>query len=361
MSHRQLRGAVIGLGVGQRHANCYARLPGVDLVAVCDIQPALAVEVAARHECTPFFDAGELYRAARPDVVSVCTPPATHAEISLAGIASGAHVLVEKPMAPSLDDCAAMIDAARSANVTLMLGHRKRFAPPFARLYDLTSEGGPLGRIRFVSVRYMWGGVPSNDWFWREDDGGGPLLDSHVHIADTLGYLVGEPQSVHVDGRSGYGGSPTGSVAIVAYTARFGGRQQSDDVVVSTSYGMVGPVPPRPLCDEVWYFVCDNGVAEITGPLEHPERLCWTQRRHPHGEVQREEWPDADICLLQIDHFLDCVRSGGSPRAHGEAGLRAVAFCLAVKESAATGLMVSFPNGHRPAMAGDGASCATVS
>lgn len=215
MGKERLRCAVVGLGVGRRHAKSYADIGHADLVAVCDIQPALALEAARLHACEPFVDAAEMFDHVPLDAVSICTPPRSHADLTLAAISHKFHVLVEKPMSPSLDDCVRMIEAAESAGVTLMLGHRKRFAPPFVRLYDLTAEDGLLGHIRQVSARYMWNDIPTKSWFWRHDDGGGPLLDSHVHVADTLGFLLGTPLRVQVESAAGFQGGEPGTSALV--------------------------------------------------------------------------------------------------------------------------------------------------
>src|SRR5438128_7774501 len=107
---------------------------------------------------------------ARPAAVSICTPPRVHPELTEAAAARGVHVLVEKPMASTLEGCERMIAAGRRAGVVLMLGHKKRFAPPFVRLREFAAPDGPLGPIRQVTVKYMHPAMSPKDWFWSEED-----------------------------------------------------------------------------------------------------------------------------------------------------------------------------------------------
>jgi len=340
---RKLRVSVIGLGIGARHADRYATLADARLVAVCDREESLAADAAAQYGCAASTDAERMLDDHRPDAVSICTPPATHAALTEAAAARGIHVLVEKPMAPTPADCERMIVACRQAGVQLMVGHKKRFAPPFVRLRELAAPEGPLGPVRQVIARYVHGGMPDKDWFWSEEDGGGPILENHVHTADTLGFLAGRPSRVHAEGASRFVDGRAGQLNLAAYSARFSGLEPGRDVVVSVGYGMVGPIPFRPLCDEHWLFACDRGVAEVSGPFDNPWLLRWALRGAQRAEDVREEgWPDADPFQSELEHFLDCVRNDRPPRAGGAAAKQAVEFCLAVKESALTGRTVAF-------------------
>jgi UDP-N-acetylglucosamine 3-dehydrogenase len=185
--------AVIGLGIGKTHADRYAKIAGAELVAVCDLDAGLAREVAEQHRCAAYRDPEEMLDEARVDAVSLCTPPRVHPRLVETIASRGGHILVEKPMASTVAGCQEMIESARKHSVTLMLGHKKRFAPPFVRLRELTTPDGMLGPIRQVTLKYMHPGMSPKDWFWSEDDGGGPILENHVHAADTLGFLVGAP------------------------------------------------------------------------------------------------------------------------------------------------------------------------
>jgi UDP-N-acetylglucosamine 3-dehydrogenase len=342
-----IRVAVAGLGIGKTHLDRYRKLPDAEIAGVSDLNPELAEQVAATYGCPHFTDLRQLLDQARPHAISLCTPPAAHPQLTALAAERGVHVLAEKPMASTVEGCQQMIDSCRRHGVTLMLGHKKRFAPPFMRLRELTTHDGPLGPIRQVTIKYMHPGMSPRDWFWDEADGGGPILENHVHAADTLGYLAGTPLRVYAEGATRFveGRDPQPNVA--AYAARFSGRSEGDgqpaaqDVIVSAGYGMIGPIPSTPLAEEQWFFGCERGAAEVTGPFDNLQRLRWAPRDRA-AQLQEEHWPDADPFLAELEHFLHCIRTGQHPIASGEAGLQAVRFCLAIKESLRTTSPITF-------------------
>jgi len=123
-----LRIAVVGVGhLGKHHARILATLHGVDLVAVVDKNPARAEEIAAASRTAALTDATQL--DGRVDAVTLAVPTELHHEISLPFLRAGIPVLVEKPMARTLTEADAMIDAAARAGVALAVGHTERFNP----------------------------------------------------------------------------------------------------------------------------------------------------------------------------------------------------------------------------------------
>jgi predicted dehydrogenase len=129
----KIKTAVIGVGhLGQAHARVHASLEQVELVAVCDVNGDRGREIAERHATRFVGDYRELL--GQVEAVSIATPTANHCKISLAFLEAGVHVLVEKPIARSLDEADAMIRAAESRNLVLQTGHIERFNPAFAAL-----------------------------------------------------------------------------------------------------------------------------------------------------------------------------------------------------------------------------------
>jgi len=119
---------VIGVGyLGRHHARILSTLPGVELTAVVDINRTRADEMAANHATRALYDAREVQGAV--DAVTIAVPTALHSEIALPLLAAGVPVLVEKPMAASLEQADAMIAAAREAGVVLAVGQTERFNP----------------------------------------------------------------------------------------------------------------------------------------------------------------------------------------------------------------------------------------
>jgi predicted dehydrogenase len=137
-----MRVAVIGVGsMGRNHARVYSDLPGVELVAVCDSDARVAQEVASRYHTIAYQDSVEMLHAVRPEAVSVTVPTAAHMQVTLASLEAGAHVLVEKPIAATLNDGRLMIEKARSVNRQLMVGHIVRFNPAMQQLKKRLQNG----------------------------------------------------------------------------------------------------------------------------------------------------------------------------------------------------------------------------
>ena len=123
-----LRVAVIGVGhLGQHHARILAAMEGVNLVGVVDVRPERAQEIAAKYGTTPFTDARELHD--RVDAVSIAVPTGMHVEVALPFLEQRTAVLVEKPLAASLDEADRLIAAADRRGSVLAAGHTERFNP----------------------------------------------------------------------------------------------------------------------------------------------------------------------------------------------------------------------------------------
>ena len=124
-----LRVGVIGVGVmGSNHARVLAELPGVKLVGVADPDRKRCDQVARSLGCASFSDAADLIRHG-VDAVTIAAPTHLHRDIALDCAARGVHILVEKPIAPTVEESRAIVAAARRAGVTLMVGHVERFNP----------------------------------------------------------------------------------------------------------------------------------------------------------------------------------------------------------------------------------------
>ena len=123
-----LRIAVIGVGhLGKHHARILSSLPGAELVAVVDTNRPRATEIATANHAEPLFDYRDVI--GRVDAVTLAVPTELHAELARDLLSKGIHVLVEKPMARSIDEADAMIDAAGDAAVVLAVGQTERFNP----------------------------------------------------------------------------------------------------------------------------------------------------------------------------------------------------------------------------------------
>lgn len=191
--------AVVGTGnISTSHLNAYTTFgERCRIVGLCDIVPAKAeavkrelgldeADVVASHE--------ELLTRDDIDLVSVCTPPASHAPITIDLLRAGTSVLVEKPMAPSLRDCDAMIAAARESGALLSVVAQNRFRDDVSAVKEAIDSGllGPVAHLRVDSA--WWRGLPYYDLSWRgtwESEGGGPTLNHAIHHVDLLLWMLG--------------------------------------------------------------------------------------------------------------------------------------------------------------------------
>ena len=196
-----LRCAIVGTGaVAQLHAEAIGAHPHARLVAVTDQDHDRAQAFAAGWRGVAVrgsLDA--LLAAERPDVVLVCTPPVAHREQTLAAFAAGAHVIVEKPAALSLDELDDMTAAAEAADRRLAVVFQQRTGTAAAHVRGLL-QSGALGRPLVAVCQTLW--YRDEAYFavpWRgkwESEGGGTTLGHGIHQLDLLAYLLGDWSSV---------------------------------------------------------------------------------------------------------------------------------------------------------------------
>jgi predicted dehydrogenase len=171
-----LRVAVVGVGhLGRHHARVLSALPGVQLVAVADIDRVRAEEIAALHGTRPLFDARDLVGLV--DAVTVAVPTEQHRDVSVPLLASGVPVLVEKPMARTLGEADDMIAVAAQRGVTLAVGHTERFNPAVEAARPLLADP------RFIEVHRL-GAFPDRS---LDID---VVLDLMIHDLDVVLSLV---------------------------------------------------------------------------------------------------------------------------------------------------------------------------
>ncbi|WP_309127482.1 Gfo/Idh/MocA family oxidoreductase [Microbacterium sp.] len=200
-SVRALRCVLVGTGaVAHLHAKAVAQHPRAELVAVADLSAERAAEFAAQYgipESSADYEG--MLAAQHPDVVLICTPPAPHRAQALAAFAAGAHVIVEKPPAPSLDELDDMRSAALAADRHLAVVFQQRTGTAAAHVRGLLASGA-LGRPLVAVCQTLW--FRDAAYFavpWRgswETEGGGTTLGHGIHQLDLLAHLLGDWSSV---------------------------------------------------------------------------------------------------------------------------------------------------------------------
>ena len=203
-TRKKLRVGVIGAGaIAQEcHLPGYARDARAQLVAFADPTRARHTEVQARFAATTgYTDYKQMLRDESLDVVSVCTPNAYHAAMTVAALEAGCHVLCEKPIATTLKEADRMIAAARSARRKLMIGFTHRLFSGPLQCKALLREKA-IGKPFMIRVRFAHEG-PMPDWaksgwfYNRKLSAGGALLDMGIHAIDLCHWLIGPIESLN--------------------------------------------------------------------------------------------------------------------------------------------------------------------
>jgi predicted dehydrogenase len=322
-----MRIGIVGAGgMGNTHANKYRQMRDVEL-AVTDVDTDRAVTFAERHGASEIRSLAGLVEWA--DIVDICLPTDLHLDIALRAIAAGKAVLVEKPMASTVEECAAMIEAAGRAGTPLMPAQVLRFFPEFATAKRLV-ESGAIGRPAAARTR-RGGKAPTGagGWFLDPARSGGILLDLAIHDFDWLRWTLGEVGTVYArsvrirpEWVESFQAPAAGDYALT--TLGFEGGCVAH---VETTWMEPGP-------SRVTFEVCGS-----EGMLEFDSRHVPTVRTATADAVKTEAplAPDDDPYYLQLRSFVDAVTGGTPPPVTPLDGLRAVAISRAAIESAETG------------------------
>ena len=195
-----IRVALVGCGrISGTHFDALARVPGLSLASVCDVAPERAREAGERHG-VPWFTSLETMLGDVPsEVLTVCTPSGLHPEHGILGARAGRHVVVEKPMAISLQGADALVEACDNAAVQLFVVKQNRLNPS-VRMLRRAIEKGRFGRIYLANTTVRW--TRPQEYYdqapwrgtWALD--GGALLNQASHYVDLMQWLVGPVEGV---------------------------------------------------------------------------------------------------------------------------------------------------------------------
>lgn len=205
VSSNKLGFALIGCsGVGEQHAFGISSNPKAKLIGVCDIIPEKADKLAKEYNSTPYYNYRELISKKEVDIVDIVTPDETHAEIAVESAKLGKHVLVEKPMAISLEEAKEMIDTSEKNGIKMMCAQSCRFLLRSQKILE-TVNSGKIGlpifaRLLLGSAGHNW--TPDSPYVQKYKDM--PyflLLHNGMHSFDFISALFGEfPKDVYVTG-----------------------------------------------------------------------------------------------------------------------------------------------------------------
>ncbi|MCD6360629.1 MAG: Gfo/Idh/MocA family oxidoreductase [Armatimonadetes bacterium] len=330
-----VRVGLVGMGfMGQQHFGIYGGLDGAEVVAVCDVIPERVAEKAASiggniGDATEldlsaqarYTDMSEMIASEELDVVDICTPTHTHADLACEALGAGLNVICEKPMARTVQQCDQMIQAAEDAGKLLFIAQCIRFWPEYEVLAGMI-ESGELGAVR--AAKFMRQSAPptwaSNNWLSDPELSGGALLDLHIHDVDFILSVFGKPDGVISRAVNG--------VDLIESAYLY-------DEIVCTAEG--GWAMPGSFPFEMGYQVLgENGLLEFS--LGKDPML---QFYPVDGEPYTPEFTPGTGYENELAYFVSCVEEGCAPeRVTPESARDSVAMIMSERQSIATGGVV---------------------
>lgn len=336
--------AIIGAGViGQRHIAAIAACSSARTVAVVDVE-SRASETADKADAAFFQSTEAMLSAVKPDGVIVCTPTIHHLEPALLALEAGCQVLVEKPVAATMQEATTLVAKSAQVGRRVLVGHQRRYYQRVHRARELV-QGGALGQ--FVAVSGLWAVRKDDPYYsaeWRRQQPAGPILTNLIHEIDLLRFICGEIESVSAE---------------TSNLVRGFDKEDAAACVLRFSSGALGTflISDQATSPWAWEFATgENDALPKSGEnslrfvgseaaLEFPNLVLWKNdgaagnwNQPIHRESMNMAFEDAYI--EQIEHFAAVFRDEAAPMVDAADGRRTLQATLALFESAASGQRV---------------------
>lgn len=301
-----IRVGVVGTGyMGENHVRIYSEMEDVKLMGISDPNSSRVKELATKYDTLPFADHKKMLEKTKLDAISIAAPTTLHCPLVLDALQAGVDVLVEKPIADSVENATAMIESAEEMDRHLMVGHIERFNPAVQKLKEIV-DSGVLGRIVSVSARRVG---PYNP---RIRDVG-VILDIGVHDIDIISYIYGmKVNQVYAIAGSDIHSSEDHATIQLRLNHSYSG-------LVETNW--LTPKKIRKLT-----VVGLKGVAYM-------DYLDQSVEFHDNRWVQIARVEKAEPLQKELAHFICCSIDGTCPKPSGEEGKHALEVALAAIQS----------------------------
>ncbi|MCW3989981.1 MAG: Gfo/Idh/MocA family oxidoreductase [Candidatus Bathyarchaeota archaeon] len=306
----KLNVAVIGCGFwGKNHARIYNDLDAAELVAVSDLNEDAACSLGERYGVDHYGDVGALLKRNDVEMVSICTPTVTHADIALAAMEAGKHVLVEKPMTSTVAEAERLIAASEKAGVKLTVGFVERFNPGVIEALRLVSEG-KIGDVILARAHRV------SRYPLRISDVG-VVKDLAIHDADIVRQLFGvDPETVYATA-----GNLVHSFEDYAnIVLRFPGNRSA---FIETNWLTPRKIRRLILTGSEGLITVEFITQEVTVEDDEGRYTPFLKPQEP--------------LTLELESFVEAILEDKPPAISGEDGLKALRICEAALESARTG------------------------
>lgn len=330
--------AVVGSGLwGSLHARVYSESEKARLVAVCDIDERRARDLASKFGAESYTNLNAMLARDDIDAVSIVTPDFAHTDIALEAIAAGKHILCEKPLATTSAECRRIIDAAKAADLKLMVDFHARWSPPFWSAKK-SIERGDVGSVRLVYYRLndtIY--VPTEMLSWASKSTVAWFIGSHS--LDTVMWLVGDrPTSVYAVSRS------------VVLKSRGIDTPDFYEVILEFANGAVAVIEncwilPNSLpniIDLKCEIIGSEGALYVDGSSHRAvERYAGGKASFPDVLVMPDvQGMQMGFAAESIRHFIDCVADDRQPLVSGEDGLKVTELIETIEKSVSAGAKV---------------------
>ena len=336
---------IIGCGkIAQvRHITEYAANPNAEVYGFYDINLARAEALAAKYGGKAFATYEELLADPAIEAVSVCAANHVHAEITIAALKAGKHVLCEKPMAVTLAECEAMVAAAKESGKYLMIGQNQRLAKAHAKAKELIEQGA-IGKVLTFRTIFGHGGPEtwsidpgSNVWFFDKTKAAmGAMADLGIHKTDMIQYVLGskivKTQAVltTLDKKDATGGLI--------------GVDDNAICIYQMENGVIGTMTAS------WtYYAAEDNTTVIYGTKGelrlYDDPKYSVQQINADGtridyQIDQIQTNDNQTASGVIDLFVDCLVEKKEPEISGENVLHAMKAVFASIESSAKGCAI---------------------
>lgn len=335
--------AVIGAGaIGRTHIELALGHADVCLAAIAD--PSEGARALAADCGVPWFaDYQQMLAQVLPQAAIVATPNATHVSVAMDCMARGIPVLVEKPIADTVEEARALCAAAERAGLPLLVGHHRRHNPIIRRAREIM-DAGRLGRP--VTATVMATFLKPDSYFevaWRKQAGGGPILINLIHDIDLLRVLLGEIHSLQAmrsNAARGFAVEDSAAVMLRFVSGALATITLSDATVAPWNWDLAaGEAAHYPRQTVNTHF-----ISGTEGSLTLPTLELWTYRErrgwHDPMTLERSALHQANPYVEQLRHLRAVVEGREPPLCSGRDALRTLQATLAVHRSASSGQSV---------------------
>ncbi|WP_205502915.1 Gfo/Idh/MocA family protein [Rufibacter psychrotolerans] len=342
MANKKIGWAVVGLGefATKQLIPSFPVCKHSKLVALVSGDAAKAQRIAAEHGVNPkniynYQNYDSLKDNPEVDVIYIVLPNSMHAEYTIRGAQAGKHIMCEKPMATSVEDCEKMIDACKKAGKKLMIAYRAQYEPFNLKAIEL-AQGGKLGKLKVITSdhgRILDPSKPQDKWrAERKLAGGGSLMDIGIYSLQAARYITGE--------------EPTEVSAMIYSTP---GDPRFKEVEENVNFVLRFPSGVQANCTSS-YGYADTKRLQVFGSEKtltlDPATDYYEHNLILGGKEGKQEMKikEENQFALEMDHLSQCILENKTPKTPGEEGLQDVKLIMAIYESAKKGKPVSIKN-----------------